>query len=235
MVSSICRAKDPSTCYYHGAVINMYDAQRRGNWDEYFAARQRVEEAERRGWEEEVSNFAQNGSQGFPAVPEQAQQPSQQQGQVPQRRPWFKDELEVNGVRYHRRRKDVFARRPEHLRIQVVRPLDEAEMEKLQGILKAHFRAKTHNGSLMNFTADSPSSFTAELSFGAIQQEDLDAKIHEFESSLRSTVEEGTPVRTTNKSGAGTKGTRKFDGFQENLKVQLYYDSVVKTTPEGNV
>jgi hypothetical protein len=51
-----CRAKDPRTCYYHGAIIEMNTAMERittagtnakpADWDGYFTARQKVETAE---------------------------------------------------------------------------------------------------------------------------------------------------------------------------------------------
>lgn len=54
--ANACRAKDPRTCYYHGAIIEMNEAMQRitsagvnakpADWDGYFNARQRVETAE---------------------------------------------------------------------------------------------------------------------------------------------------------------------------------------------
>ncbi len=48
-----CRAKDPSTCPYHGAVIRMEKAAETLDLDAYFAARQEVETAETNGWVED--------------------------------------------------------------------------------------------------------------------------------------------------------------------------------------
>lgn len=54
--ANACRAKDPRTCYYHGAIIEMNEAMERittagknarpADWDGYFTARQKVETAE---------------------------------------------------------------------------------------------------------------------------------------------------------------------------------------------
>lgn len=54
--ANACRAKDPRTCYYHGAIIEMNEAMERittagknarpADWDGYFVARQKVETAE---------------------------------------------------------------------------------------------------------------------------------------------------------------------------------------------
>lgn len=63
-----CRAKDPRTCYYHGAIIEMNEAMERitsagvnvkpADWDGYFNARQKVETAEddlkKQQWMEEA-------------------------------------------------------------------------------------------------------------------------------------------------------------------------------------
>lgn len=55
-VNSVCRAKDPRSCYYHGAIIEMNEAMdritsagKRANpkdWDVYFGARKQMENAE---------------------------------------------------------------------------------------------------------------------------------------------------------------------------------------------
>ena len=66
-----CRAKDPRTCYYHGAIIEMNEAMERitaagtkaraADFDAYYSARQRVETAEeelkKQQWMEESSEF----------------------------------------------------------------------------------------------------------------------------------------------------------------------------------
>lgn len=54
--ANACRAKDPRSCYYHGAIIEMNEAMDRitaagksaqpSDWDGYFNARQKVETAE---------------------------------------------------------------------------------------------------------------------------------------------------------------------------------------------
>lgn len=66
-----CRAKDPRTCYYHGAIIEMNAAMERittaganakpADWDGYFTARQKVETAEedlkKQNWLEESQDI----------------------------------------------------------------------------------------------------------------------------------------------------------------------------------
>lgn len=52
MVSANCRAKDPKTCPYHGAVLRMYDAQESGDFEAYFMERTKVEELEKNNWED---------------------------------------------------------------------------------------------------------------------------------------------------------------------------------------
>jgi len=52
MVSEICKAKDPRTCPYHGAVMRMYDAQSSGDLEAYFTARITVEELQKKNWDE---------------------------------------------------------------------------------------------------------------------------------------------------------------------------------------
>lgn len=68
-----CRAKNPRTCYYHGAIIEMNEAMERitsagpnakpADWDNYFNARTKVETAEeelqKQQWMEESQDFRQ--------------------------------------------------------------------------------------------------------------------------------------------------------------------------------
>lgn len=69
--ANACRAKDPRTCYYHGAIIEMEEAMARitsagtkatpSDWDGYFNARKKVEGAEeelkKRQWMEEANEI----------------------------------------------------------------------------------------------------------------------------------------------------------------------------------
>lgn len=69
--ANACRAKDPRTCYYHGAIMEMTEAMERittagpnakpADWDGYFMARQKVETAEedlkKQQWLEESSDL----------------------------------------------------------------------------------------------------------------------------------------------------------------------------------
>lgn len=53
MTNPKCKAKDPRTCPYHGAVIRMEEAEKTGDFDTYFVERSIVEAAERQGWVDE--------------------------------------------------------------------------------------------------------------------------------------------------------------------------------------
>ena len=57
-----CRAKDPKTCPYHGAVIRMEAAAASNDLDAYFTARQQVEAAEATGFADQEIAQIQNTS-----------------------------------------------------------------------------------------------------------------------------------------------------------------------------
>lgn len=48
-----------------------------------------------------------------------------------------------------------------------------------------------------------------------------------FLRELNICVREGTPIRTTDRAGAGTKGTRLLDGFGPGTTVEVYADKAV--------
>jgi len=51
--------------------------------------------------------------------------------------------------------------------------------------------------------------------------------LEEFEDTLPTMINEGSPVRKTDRAGAGTKGTRLVEGMHEpGLTFEVYYDSV---------
>lgn len=62
MVSAVCKAKDPRTCPYHGAVIRMNEAQAANDLDAYFVARTQVEAMLKQDWDqvEEVTSALSN-------------------------------------------------------------------------------------------------------------------------------------------------------------------------------
>lgn len=57
MVSEICKAKDPRTCPYHGALMRMYEAQAKGDFTAYFTERQKIEDLQKHNWEDDVTNL----------------------------------------------------------------------------------------------------------------------------------------------------------------------------------
>lgn len=70
VVSSVkdCRAKDPKTCPYHGAVLRMEDAERRGDFNAYEAARKDLEAAAPDSGEALFNSYNDVPPQGVPAI-----------------------------------------------------------------------------------------------------------------------------------------------------------------------
>jgi hypothetical protein len=51
--------------------------------------------------------------------------------------------------------------------------------------------------------------------------------LEDFEEMLPNMLADGTPVRKTDRAGAGTQGTRLVEGFGSDLAFEIYYDDVV--------
>src|SRR5665647_1089768 len=114
------------------------------------------------------------------------------------------DDVEVAGYgTFHRLREGVYPDQPYSMRIQVGTELTDAQVHHLAQLVGYDW-SKTGGERL-----DRPYQHLDRL-----------------EETLADTVEHGSPIRTTDRSGPGTKGTSLVEGLGDLGGVHIYYDSV---------
>jgi hypothetical protein len=143
------------------------------------------------------------------------------------------DQYEINGdwhnstTQFHRRRPGVFGGTPYEMRIQANRPLSDDEMGKMAGLMGYAYRATIAGEPIGGPMRDSPYSFVVSSDMTKSSRDDLGMGLEDFEDILPAMFEHGSPIRKTDRAGAGTKGTRLFEGFGSDLAFEIYYDDVV--------
>jgi hypothetical protein len=157
--------------------------------------------------------------------PVPASDPRLQAGEV------FDNVQAPDGTFFHRRRPGVAPDEPGGFRIQANRPLTETEKLKMAGLIGYAYQAHVRGEGLSMPESDSPYSFIVGTDTTKSQSDDLGEALQRFEESLEDMVRDGSPVRSTNRSGPGTAGTRLVEGFNEpDLTFEIYYDYVVDET-----
>lgn len=129
-------------------------------------------------------------------------------------------------VAYVRADEFNFMNYPDEMRIQASRPLSDAEVQKVAQLTGYQHRS-TLNGEGLS---DPDRCGNASVLVGTDNTKSAGRKsmFNEFEEGLEATLQEGSPVRKTDRSGPGTKGTRLIEGFGSDVNFTLYYldDSV---------
>lgn len=148
------------------------------------------------------------------------------------------DSYTINGephdslTNYYRRRPGIFGGSPYSMRLQASRPLSDEEMSTMAGLVGYAYRAAVAGEPIGNPMRDSPFSFTVSADTTKSSRDDLGMALEDFEEALPTMIAEGSPIRKTNRAGAGTQGTRLVEGLGSDLKFELYYDDVWSATPE---
>lgn len=135
------------------------------------------------------------------------------------------DTVEVAGYgTFTRRREGVFANQPYAMRVQVDRELSNDEARHLAQLVGYDY-SKTGGERLGDPHQDAPNSIVvyADTTKGRAYRH-----LDDFELDLESTITDGSPLRKTDRSGAGTKGTRLVEGLSGVSGVHIYYDSVLE-------
>lgn len=133
----------------------------------------------------------------------------------------IEDEIKFNGETYTRIDENNHMDQPYAIRVQVGKELTEEEAEHISQLFGYEY-AKTGGERGNGFEQDSPNSIIvyADTTKGRAYQH-----LGEFMEELPNTLENGTPVRKTDRAGAGTKGTRLVDGMDDLGYVELYSDN----------
>lgn len=136
------------------------------------------------------------------------------------------NEVTVEGQKFYRRRDGVYPDTPYAIRIQANRELSPDEVKRLAGLTGYAYRSTVAGERLGDPVQDQPNSFVVYADITKSARDDLGLALSDFEDQLPDITREGTPVRTTDRKGPGTKGTRLVDGLGDDLDVEIYYDSV---------
>lgn len=116
---------------------------------------------------------------------------------------------------------------PDEMRVQASRPLSDAEVQRVAQLTGYQHRS-TLNGEGLS---DPDRCGNASVLIGTDNTKSSGRKsmFSDFEDGLELTLQEGSPVRKTDRSGPGTKGTRLIEGFGSDVNFTLYYqDESVK-------
>ena len=139
------------------------------------------------------------------------------------------DRVIVEDVLYSRARDGVVPGEFESIRVQLSRPLKDGEQDRIASVVGYAFRValRTRYGSVEVLTTDTPYSVILEADTSYAGTSNLEYGLKKFGEQVDSVFHEGSPIRTTNRAGEGTKGTRAVHGFEDDdLKFELYYDKV---------
>lgn len=133
----------------------------------------------------------------------------------------IEDEIKFNGETYTRIDENNHMDQPYAIRVQVGKELTGEEAEKVSQLFGYDY-AKTGGERGNSFEQDSPNSIIvyADTTKGRAYQH-----LGEFMEELPNTLENGTPVRKTDRAGAGTKGTRLVDGMGDVGYIEFYADN----------
>lgn len=239
-----CRAKDPRTCYYHGALIRMEKAQSEGDFEGYYQARKLVESTDAEAWvQNEIVNFgsvSRKHPEGSPQNPIASDSDLISDKFVPQ----AIMHCDVKGVTttYHQARRGVVPESADKMRIQFNREMAPEDAERAFKLIAYQFRVATNGGTMTKTETDSRYSFILESTIPDNLVEDREARLdalRKFHRSIGQTLIEGTPQRKTKEN------TRLHEGFGVNpedgggIRAAYFYADVTfneapAVTPKGS-
>lgn len=135
----------------------------------------------------------------------------------------FDNIQEDEGTVWSRRSERVYADVPSDIRIRADRELTDEEMGPMAGIIGFAYAQSGRGESIGYRDRDSTRSFVveADTTKGRVYR-----NLHKLEESLPKLVADGSKVRTTDRSGPGTRGTRLIEPMPDPPKIEIFYDSV---------
>lgn len=142
------------------------------------------------------------------------------------------DRVIVGETLYSRSRDGVTPGEFHSVRIQLSRPLQEGEDERLASMVgyafKISMRPSSGYGNNVEVAdKDTPYSVILEADTYYAGTSNMEYALQKFETQVATIVQEGSPIRKTNKAGPGTFDTRAVEGFNdESLSFEVYYDEV---------
>jgi hypothetical protein len=91
------------------------------------------------------------------------------------------------------------------------------------------YRSTIAGESIAYAFRDTPFSLVVWADMTKPSRDDLGMGLEDFEEALPQILSEGSPIRKTDRSGPGTKGTRLVEGFGADLAAEIYYDDAFST------
>lgn len=132
----------------------------------------------------------------------------------------------VDGRRFERSRPGVVPGEPYAVRIEADRELSNAEVRRLAGLVGYAGRAQLRMSEPVGEPhRDGPNSFVVYMDTTKSYSDDTAIAMQEFEHALPTYFDEGSPVRKTDRAGAGTKGTRALEGVP-GVRTTVWWDDV---------
>lgn len=136
------------------------------------------------------------------------------------------DEILHDGTLYSRVRKGVGGGDFSSMRIQANRSLTEDEAYRLSGMVGYAYVKSIAGEKIYDPTQDSPYSLVISADSTKSARDDLGDGIYEFEEALKEISTNGSPRYKTDRKGP--IGSQKVEGFGDDFKVEIYYDSVYR-------
>jgi len=140
------------------------------------------------------------------------------------------DRVAVGDVLYSRSRDGVTPGEFRSVRLQINRPLREGEDDRIASMVGYAFKLtlRPRYGGVEVIETDTPYSVILDADTAYAGTSHMEYALSKFEGELATIIQEGSPVRKTDKAGPGTKDTRAVNGFNdESLSFEVYYDKVV--------
>lgn len=137
--------------------------------------------------------------------------------------------LVVAGRTFHLRHARVVPARPSAILLVFGCDLDSETTRQVAGLVGyAHRTAVRSRGDLPEPTRPFANAVMLELDLGGSprRRTPVAAVLAQFEQELSGLMRQGTPVRTSDRAGVGTAGTRLIDGLPD-LGFVVYYDDVL--------
>ncbi|OAV62799.1 hypothetical protein A6F49_04645 [Enteractinococcus helveticum] len=132
------------------------------------------------------------------------------------------DTVVSKGRTYHRAREGMAPMEPQAVRLQADQELTDDDVMKVAQITGYSLRSVGHGEGASDPVRDSPYSF---ILYNDTTKGDQYKRLDRFQSLLHTYVHQGTPIRSSNKKGPGTEGTRKIEGFgRQAPQLEIYYD-----------
>jgi hypothetical protein len=132
--------------------------------------------------------------------------------------------LAEDGTVFTRRQPGTFPEFRNDMRLQASRELTDEELARFAGLVGYANRTEIRGEPMSDPDRDSPYSFVIGTGAKKSRSDDIGQALERFEDRLQILIAEGSPMRTTDRSGPGTRDTRLIQGFGDSLVFELYYD-----------